>query len=82
MMSSRLLLVAVRAVAVMILCRCSAATITWDGGGDGVTWHDAANWSGNVLPSPTDDAVLGVGPEVRVDGPEVSVRIVAVRCVW
>ncbi len=79
MMSSKLLLVAVRAVTVLILCRCSAATITWDGGGDGVTWQDPANWSGNVLPGVADDAVLGAGSEVRVDGPAVSVRSVDVR---
>jgi len=79
MMSPRLLLVAVRAVAVMILCRCSAATVTWDGGGDGFTWHDAANWSGNVLPGPTDDVVLATGPEVRIDGADVSVDSATVR---
>ena len=78
-MSCRLFLAAVRTVAVLILCRCSAATVTWDGGGDGVTWQDPANWSGNVLPGVADDAVLNAGSEVRVDGSAVSVASVTVR---
>lgn len=28
-----------------------AKKLTWDGGGDGVSWFDAANWTGDVLPS-------------------------------
>src|SRR4051812_27812297 len=27
-----------------------AAVVDWDGGGDGVSWSDARNWSGDVLP--------------------------------
>ncbi len=35
-----------------------AAVISWDGeGGDGL-WSNAANWSGNVLPSSGDDVIL------------------------
>jgi autotransporter-associated beta strand protein len=29
-----------------------AAEIVWDGGGDGVTFDQASNWAGDVLPSP------------------------------
>ena len=25
--------------------------VSWDGGGDGVSWFDAANWKGDVLPA-------------------------------
>ncbi len=32
----------------------------WDGGGDGTSWHDAANWSNDILPGPEDDVVIDV----------------------
>ncbi|MEZ6130775.1 MAG: PKD domain-containing protein [Planctomycetaceae bacterium] len=34
------------------------AAINWDGGGDGTTWTDAANWAGDVLPGASDTAVI------------------------
>ncbi|MGD9690556.1 MAG: hypothetical protein AB7K52_12525 [Phycisphaerales bacterium] len=39
------------------------AMIMWDGGptGNGTNWHDAANWAGDVLPGPGDDAIIDVG---------------------
>ncbi|HTK78126.1 MAG TPA: dockerin type I domain-containing protein [Gemmataceae bacterium] len=47
------------------------ATILWDGGptGPGTIWLDPANWVGDVLPGPNDDAVIGSidpGRTVRV----------------
>jgi fibronectin-binding autotransporter adhesin len=30
-----------------------AATLTWDGGGDGSTWTDASNWDTNTAPNTT-----------------------------
>lgn len=38
--------------------RLRAATVPWDGGGDGVTFSDAANWAGDVLPGAADHAVI------------------------
>jgi hypothetical protein len=35
-----------------------ANTITWDGGGDGLSWSDANNWVGNIIPGSTDDVLL------------------------
>lgn len=35
--------------------------VSWDGGGDGTSWHDPLNWSGDALPGPNDD--------VRIDLP-------------
>ncbi|HRF19427.1 MAG TPA: hypothetical protein PK977_14725, partial [Chitinophagaceae bacterium] len=32
--------------------------ITWDGGGDAVSWNDAANWVGNVVPGAADNVLL------------------------
>ncbi len=37
---------------------------TWTGNGDGVSWEDAANWSGNALPGPRDDVQINVGSGV------------------
>ncbi|MFP4053627.1 MAG: LamG-like jellyroll fold domain-containing protein [Phycisphaerae bacterium] len=37
------------------------APVLWDGGGDGVNWHDPANWDGDVLPG-ADDVVLLSSP--------------------
>jgi len=34
------------------------AIVTWDGGGDGRSWGDAANWSGNALPTKDDDVII------------------------
>jgi hypothetical protein len=36
------------------------AAITWDGGGDGVNWTNALNWSTDVLPGPDDDATINI----------------------
>ncbi|MDD2325466.1 MAG: fibronectin type III domain-containing protein, partial [Alphaproteobacteria bacterium] len=36
----------------------SAASITWDGGGDGTTWQSANNWSGNAVPTDSDDVMI------------------------
>ncbi len=32
----------------------------WDGGGDGFSWNDPLNWSGDLLPGPTDDVIIDV----------------------
>jgi hypothetical protein len=34
--------------------------VTWDGGGDGTSWGDPLNWSGNNLPGPNDDVTISV----------------------
>ncbi|YCM46201.1 CARDB domain-containing protein [Verrucomicrobiaceae bacterium 227] len=46
----------------------TAATVNWDGGGDGTSWTDAANWVGDVLPADGDDVVIDVAanPVIQV----------------
>lgn len=44
----------------------NAQTRTWDGGGDGVNWGDANNWSSNILP--TAGASIPYGYNVTVNG--------------
>ncbi|MBX7251652.1 MAG: hypothetical protein K1X50_06675, partial [Candidatus Promineofilum sp.] len=34
------------------------ATKTWDGGGATNNWSEAANWSGDIVPAPTDDVIF------------------------
>ncbi len=41
--------------------RLHAAAISWDGGGDGISWDDNTNWSGDVLPGGADDVTINVG---------------------
>src|SRR5262245_52112143 len=36
----------------------ASAQVTWTGGGDGISWNDAANWSSSTIPAATDDVVL------------------------
>ena len=61
--------------------RAHAATVTWDGGGDGVSWTDARNWSGDALPGSTDTAVLNVAaePTVTLAGPLLAVAALDCR---
>ncbi|HOC01327.1 MAG TPA: hypothetical protein PKM43_21585, partial [Verrucomicrobiota bacterium] len=59
----------------------SAATVTWDGEGDGQRWHDPLNWSGNALPVATDDVVLAPpeGASVVFAGSDAAIRRLDVR---
>lgn len=56
-MKTRLLILSVSA---SFLASLHSATVTWDAGGDGVSWHDPLNWSGNVLPGPADDVSIAL----------------------
>jgi hypothetical protein len=35
-------------------------TAEWDGGGDGESWNDVLNWSGNVVPGEFDNVLIDV----------------------
>src|SRR5262245_27425376 len=52
------------------------AQIAWDGGGDGFSWNDPANWSENQLPGAGDDVTVNVAGDltVRVNGTPAPVR--------
>jgi hypothetical protein len=51
-------------------------TAQWDGGGDGVSWHDLLNWRDDVLPGRYDDVVIDGFNGVRVLHPvgETSIQ--------
>jgi fibronectin-binding autotransporter adhesin len=42
------------------------AAVSWDGGGDGVNWTSAKNWSNNVVPGANDDVTIGAIYSVKV----------------
>jgi YD repeat-containing protein len=42
------------------------AAVTWDSGGDGTTWNDPLNWSGDTLPGPADDVTINVAAGVSI----------------
>ena len=59
----RIVLPAIGVVGLMLLAATGvdAAIVSWDGGGDGVYWHDPVNWDGDIPPGPSDDAAIGYG---------------------
>jgi hypothetical protein len=46
--------------------RYAPATVSWVGGGDGVSWGDPRNWSGGALPGPADDVVIAAAPGLTI----------------
>lgn len=44
-----------------------ADAISWDGGGDGVSWSSANNWSGDVSPGAADDVTIDANVTVNLD---------------
>ena len=48
--------------ALLLFCKISAlaASVTWTGSGDGTSWSDPANWSGNAVPDSGSDVTIGV----------------------
>src|ERR1051325_1902482 len=51
-----------------------AATVCWDGGGDGVFWHDPLNWCNDQVPTAADDVVLD--SPVIISGGNITIRSV------
>jgi hypothetical protein len=45
----------------------SFSQISWDGGGDGVNWSSANNWSTNVVPTNADNVVIPNNKNITVD---------------
>lgn len=61
-------LAALAAVYVCIAISATAATRTFDGGGDGSSWNDRFNWSNDSLPTASDWAVIPGNYTARVTG--------------
>jgi hypothetical protein len=43
-----------------------AASISWDGGGDAISWSDGLNWSGDSVPTNADDVVIDADVTVNL----------------
>ena len=52
----------------------------WTGGGDGASWNVAANWSGGVVPGPTNDVIItdGAGTNVVISSGSITVK--SIQC--
>ena len=73
----RIILPAIGMVGLMILAATGvdAAIVIWDGGGDGISWHNSENWVYDTLPGPLDDAVIGYGHSVIFSaGGEIAIQ--------
>jgi hypothetical protein len=58
-----------------------AATINWDGGGDGVSWSDRLNWRDDIPPSTNDDVVIASpATTVLLSGTNSQVTVRSVQC--
>jgi len=42
------------------------ADLTWDAGGDGVSWNDALNWSGDAVPTSIDNVTIPNSSSVQL----------------
>ena len=58
-----------------------AGVVTWDAGGDGSSWNDALNWSGDAVPAPTDEVVIGDGVPIKVSTPQTVLRLQSQRAI-
>ena len=54
----------------------SGAYVSWDGGGDGVSWSDPLNWDGDFVPGPTNDVSISDSrdPTIRITSGTQAVR--------
>lgn len=53
--------------------------VFWDGGGDGVSWSNAANWQGNAIPAGGDSVSVPVfSPQAFVYDSSLGTR--GIRC--
>ena len=64
---------------------CTALTgvagVFWDGGGDGFSWFDPINWSGNALPDLNKDVTIetALGPIVISGGAAAAKSLIALQ---
>jgi hypothetical protein len=57
-----------------------AGTVTWDGDGDGSSWHDALNWSGDALPGGADDVLIDIAGTLTVTHSSGTTNISSLTC--
>ncbi len=47
--------------------KASAQVVNWDGGGTDSLWSTAANWTGDTVPTASDDAIIEMDPGAIID---------------
>ena len=54
-----------------------AGVVSWDGGGNGTSWHDPLNWSLDAVPGRTDDVLITLAGSytVSVDAPALAASL-------
>lgn len=57
-----------------------AAAVSWDGGGDGTSWEDAANWNPDGVPTASDDVTINVGGTPTIDHSTGSHSVNSLSC--
>lgn len=53
----------------------AATTRTWDGGALTTSWHDAANWTDDTVPTATDDVVIATNVTVQISSTAVCLSL-------
>jgi RHS repeat-associated protein len=46
--------------------------VSWDGGGDGVNWTSADNWSNNAVPTSADDVTVSAAGAITLSGAQAA----------
>ncbi len=49
-----------------------AASVSWDGGGDGAFWTDPANWSNDAIPGAADDVTIDANATIYFPGSAIK----------
>jgi len=49
--------------------------VSWDGGGDGISWEDANNWNPDIVPNNTGDTSFFVTIEANEGSPEIEIVV-------
>ena len=57
-----------------------AGTVTWDGGGDGMSWHDPLNWNTDTLPTDADAVVINVASNVTIIHSTGNTVVQSIQC--
>ncbi len=54
-----------------------AASVSWDGGGDGTSWHDPLNWSADTLPTSADNVTIALPGAVVAHSSTTATTVIA-----
>ena len=55
-------------IAILLAAPLSGANVSWNGSGDGTSWSDKKNWSGNLLPTAADHVTIALDGTYAITG--------------